>query len=93
MIKLDIEIQWAFIKYHCNLSDVLKLKSPTYFRYRNFLLLMSGDKNVNPRRPSNLLSAETKYVSEAGARRCSVKTVFLEISQNSQEAPVPESLF
>ena len=26
-------------------------------------------------------------------QRCSVKRVFLEISQNSQETPVPESLF
>ena len=30
---------------------------------------------------------------EAVAQRCSVKSVYLEISQNSQEAPVPESLF
>ena len=29
----------------------------------------------------------------AVARRCSVKKVFLQISQNSQEKPVPESLF
>ena len=30
---------------------------------------------------------------EAVAQTCSLKKVFLEISQNSQEAPVPESLF
>ena len=32
-------------------------------------------------------------VSEAVAQTRSVKKVFLEISQNSQEIPVPESLF
>ena len=31
--------------------------------------------------------------SEAVAQTCFVKEVFLEISQNSLEAPVPESLF
>ena len=31
--------------------------------------------------------------TEAVARRCSVKKVLLEISQNSQETPVPEILF
>ena len=31
--------------------------------------------------------------SEAVVRRCSVKKVFLKISQNSQETPVPKSLF
>ena len=31
--------------------------------------------------------------AEAVVRRCSVKTVFWKISQNSQETPVPESLF
>ena len=31
-------------------------------------------------------------ISEAVAQRCSVKKVFLEISQNSQETPVPETL-
>ena len=30
---------------------------------------------------------------EAVVRRCSVKKVFLKISQNSQELPVPESFF
>ena len=30
---------------------------------------------------------------EAVAQTCSVKKVFLEISQNSQETPVPESPF
>ena len=30
---------------------------------------------------------------EAVVRRCSVEKVFLKILQNSQEAPVPESLF
>ena len=32
-------------------------------------------------------------VSEVVAQRCSEKKVFLEISQNSQKTPVPESLF
>ena len=32
-------------------------------------------------------------VTKAVVERCSVKKVFLEISQNSQETPVPESLF
>ena len=32
-------------------------------------------------------------VSEAVAQTYSVKKVFLEISQNSQKIPVPESLF
>ena len=32
-------------------------------------------------------------ISEALATRCSVKKVFLEISQNSQETPVPEPVF
>ena len=32
-------------------------------------------------------------MNEAVARRCSVEKVILEISQNSQETPVPESLF
>ena len=32
-------------------------------------------------------------ISEAVAQRCSVKKVLLEISQNSQETPVSESLF
>ena len=31
--------------------------------------------------------------TEAVAQKCSVKKVFLEILQNSQEAPVSESLF
>ena len=31
--------------------------------------------------------------SEAVAQRCSVKKVLLEISQNFQKTPVPESLF
>ena len=31
--------------------------------------------------------------TEAGARICSIEKVFLTISQNSQEAPVPEFLF
>ena len=31
--------------------------------------------------------------SEAVVQRCSVKKVFLEISQNSQKTPVPESNF
>ena len=35
----------------------------------------------------------SRVFSEAFARRCSVKKVFLEISQNSQETPVPESFF
>ena len=35
----------------------------------------------------------TMLILEAVVRRCSVKKVFLEISQNSQETPVPESLF
>ena len=34
-----------------------------------------------------------KKESEAVARRCSVKKALLEISQNSQETPVPKSLF
>ena len=34
-----------------------------------------------------------KQTLEAVAWRCSVKKVFLEIWQNSQETPVPESLF
>ena len=33
------------------------------------------------------------WIKEAVAETCSVKKVFLEISQNSQETPVPESLF
>ena len=42
----------------------------------------------------NLKFYTAKYlVSEAVVRSCSVKKVFLEISQNSQETPVPESLF
>ena len=32
-------------------------------------------------------------VAEAPTQRCSVKMVFLKISQNSQETTVPESLF
>ena len=36
---------------------------------------------------------EDPVLTEAVARRCSVKKVFLEILQNSQETPVPESLF
>ena len=32
-------------------------------------------------------------VPKAVAQRCSVKKVFLEISQNSQKTPVPEALF
>ena len=32
-------------------------------------------------------------LAEAVARRCSVKKVFLEVLQNSQETLVPESLF
>ena len=35
----------------------------------------------------------TFLISEADVQRCSVKKVFLTISQNSQETPVPESLF
>ena len=47
---------------------------------------------------SFLLTWNTKIIllqnSEAVAQRCSVKKVFLEISQNSQEnTPVPETLF
>ena len=34
-----------------------------------------------------------KATSEAVAQRCSVKKMFLEISQNPQETTVPESLF
>ena len=33
------------------------------------------------------------WIKEAVAETCSVKKVFLEISQNSQKTPVPESLF
>ena len=32
-------------------------------------------------------------ITEAVVRRCSVKNVFLKISQNSQETPVPEPHF
>ena len=39
------------------------------------------------------VNGETSEVSEAVARRYSVKKVFLEISQNSQEDSVPESPF
>ena len=38
-----------------------------------------------------LKSAE--HFSEAVAQRCSVKKVFLEISQLHRKTPVPESLF
>ena len=38
-----------------------------------------------------IVIAVLKY-PEAVAQRCSVKKVFLEISQNSQETPVPEYL-
>ena len=37
--------------------------------------------------------AVAKMWSEAVAQRCSVKKVFLEISQNSQKTSVPESFF
>ena len=41
-----------------------------------------------------LISVNQKLAeSEAVVQRCSVKKVFLEISQNSQENTVPESLF
>ena len=35
----------------------------------------------------------TEHLLKAVAQRCSVKKVLLEISQNSQETPVPDSLF
>ena len=38
-------------------------------------------------------TAIKSYSKEAVARRCSVKKMILVISQNSQDTPVPESLF
>ena len=39
------------------------------------------------------MSVKIQVIREAVVQRCSVKKVFLEISQNSLEKPVPESLF
>ena len=41
-----------------------------------------------------LLQTKVKYqMNSSSLQRCSVEKVFLEISQNSQENTVPESLF
>ena len=41
-----------------------------------------------------LLQTKVKYqMNSSSLQRCSVEKVFLEISQNSQDTPVPESLF
>ena len=41
--------------------------------------------------PTNIFQAI--FALEAAARTCSVKKVLLEISQNLQETPLPESIF
>ena len=58
----------------------LKLKAHVFSCFTLKLLL-----------PNFLIQFSRK--SKAVAQRCSVKKVFLEISQNSQETPVPESSF
>ena len=41
----------------------------------------------------NTVAIQASAKIDAVVQRCSVKEVFIEISQNSQETPVPESLF
>ena len=41
----------------------------------------------------NAVAIQASVKIDAVVQRCSVKKVFIEISQNSQETPVPESLF
>ena len=52
-------------------------------------------KNVQSKEVfGKLMYFETEFfVTEVVAQRCSVKKVFSEISQNSEEKPMPEPLF
>ena len=58
--------------------------------YISFLKRTTGFVNL---KVQNRLVSRVSRRPEAAAQRASVKKVFLEISQNSQEPPVPESLF
>ena len=58
--------------------------------YISFLKRTTGFVNL---KVQNRLISRVSRRPEAVAQRCSVKNVFLEVSQNSQEPPVPESLF
>ena len=58
--------------------------------YISFLKRTTGFVNL---KVQNRLVSRVSRRPEAAAQRGSVKKVFLEISQNSQEPPVPESLF
>ena len=55
----------------------------------------SDDENVLQRSTFLIIKFSQKHnneILEAVTRKCSFKKVFLEISQNSQETPVPEPL-
>ena len=58
--------------------------------YVSFLKRTTGFVNL---KVQNRLVSRVSRRPEAVAQRGSVKKVFLDISQNSQEPPVPESLF
>ena len=63
-------------------------RAPNWQEYR-------GDKTKRFKVKYNEIkkSKNFRIIPEAVVRRCSVKKVFLEVSQNSQKTPVPESLF
>ena len=49
--------------------------------------------NIKERGSYELLKTPALKIAEAVVQRCSVKKVFLEISQNLQKTPVPGSHF
>ena len=82
----------------CTQIDVLYILRTKPFAPQKFILrFLSTFSTVSRETGSNsfhvfFIASKTCYKAEAVDRRCSVKKVFLETSQNSQEAPVPESL-
>ena len=64
-----------------------------WWALRKLVVKESLVKILQPMRRNARSRVRVNGTSEAVAQRCSVRKVFLEISQNSRKTPVPESLF
>ena len=64
-----------------------------WWALRKLVVKESLVKILQPMRRNARSRGRVNGTSEAVAQRCSVRKVFLEISQNSRKTPVPESLF